>query len=71
MDGKLGLLCKAFLRDLRTKWLFVCEVVSPDHRMRNGKSNASAETSPFGDPSRGSLVSAASNSFTSRALFVL
>ena len=64
-DCKLVLLHKTNLRNFHTKRLFLREDVSPDHRLRRGKSNASAETSPTGDSSVDSSGSAAKDSCNS------
>ena len=64
-DRKLVLLYKTNLRNFHTKRLFLCEDVSPDHRLHRGKSNASAEPSPPGDSSVDSSGSAAKDSCNS------
>ena len=64
-DRKLVLLHKTNLRNFHTKRLFLREDVSPDHRLRRGKSNASAETSPPGDSSVDSSGSVAKDSCNS------
>ena len=64
-DRMLILLHKTNLRNFHTKRLFLREDVSPGHRLRRRKSNASAETSPPGDSSVDSSGSAAKDSCNS------
>lgn len=68
-DRKLLLLHRTFLRDFRIKRLFLHEDVSPDHRLRKGKSNASAEISPPDDLPVGSLVNSTASDYSTNDAF--